>query len=457
MTHVRKDVWTLAPDDPIIVGYRHAVGVMKKRGPELVTSWTYQAAIHGKSAPNKLLWNQCQHEGWFFLPWHRMFLLRFEEIVREAIGSTDWTLPYWNYGLGGKNATLPIPFRQPKAGTEGNSLFVANRRPGINSGAEIPARSASPAAALARPHFIGTAEFGGGETGSKQFEGRMGVLEGTPHGAIHVAVGGLMGNPLTAAEDPIFWLHHANIDRLWTVWNATKGHVNPSQHPWLTQEFELFEKAGKVVKQACEAVQDTKALGYVYGTAATASHPPIAALAAAPAVLSAEVKEPLHEMVGATEKSITLVGDPVDVSVPIDAASAGVLAAGQHVYLNVENIAADRNPGVVYEVFVELPADPAPETEATHHIGNLSFFGIELSRNPQGDEHAHGLRFSAEISGFAHALAAEGKWAGHPLSVSFRPTELIPPEHPDPNDEVEPPSHPDTPVTIGRISVFYDA
>ncbi len=459
---VRRDIWTLKPDDPIIVGYRKAVEVMKARKPEKVTSWSYQAAIHGiETRHNQRLWNQCQHFGWYFFPWHRMYILHFEEIVRKAIGesklSENWALPYWNYGLGGENLTLPRPFREPTVDGKPNPLYVKDRKGGINSGAKIPAGAASAVHALSRPHFIGKAEFGGGETAPGHFQTQMGQLEGTPHGAIHVEVGGWMSNPDTAAQDPIFWLHHSNIDRLWTVWNAEAGRVDPTQPKWLTQQFELFDPKGDVVKLSCEEVRDTKALGYIYSTAATASHPPIATFAVPALAAADDVKDTRHEMVGATDKSITLVGDPVAAEVPIDASAAGELVPAQHVYLNVEDIEADRNPGVNYGVYVELPSDPAPETEAAHHVGNLSFFGIEISRDPHGDEHAHGLNFSADISGFAHQLAGEGKWAGHPLSVSFRPLELVPPEDPDPEDEVEAASHPDVPVTIGRISVFYDA
>ncbi|KAL7619911.1 hypothetical protein AAE478_010458 [Parahypoxylon ruwenzoriense] len=42
-------------------------------------------------------------------------------------------------------------------------------------------------------------------------------LEGTPHGAIHSAVGGDL-SPSTSPNDPIFFLHHTQIDRLWYLW-----------------------------------------------------------------------------------------------------------------------------------------------------------------------------------------------------------------------------------------------
>lgn len=44
-----------------------------------------------------------------------------------------------------------------------------------------------------------------------------------PHGGLHVWVGGDMGRVPTAAYDPIFWLHHCNIDRLWYEWQKEHG------------------------------------------------------------------------------------------------------------------------------------------------------------------------------------------------------------------------------------------
>jgi tyrosinase len=461
---VRRDVWSLRPDDPIITYYAKAVSAMQSRPAGDPTSWAYQAAIHGTEAgPNKPLWNQCQHGTWFFLPWHRMFLYHFEEIVRAAVieggGPHDWALPYWNYGLGGQKATLPLPFRRPKLDDgKPNPLFVSQRAPGINSGAELPSQATSPARALHRPHYIGAAEFGGGITQAAQFSQRTGKLEGTPHNAVHGVVGGQagwMGNILAAAKDPIFWLHHANIDRLWVEWSSVEGRTDPAQQQWRGHAFQFFEKNGKKVAMKCAGVLDTEAdLHYTYD-----STPPVAAAraVAAPDTGSAAMKEEQPQMVGATDRSFELVGEPVDVEVPVDAQAAGELAPDQHVYLNVEDIEGERNPGTVYGVYVDLPPEAPPEAEAAHHVGNLSFFGIEGASSPQGDEHAHGLRIAMDISAIAHELASHGKWAGHSLAVAFRPLALTPPDDPDPNDPVEPPTHHDLPVRIGRVSVFYDA
>jgi tyrosinase len=466
---VRREIWGLAPDDPTVLAYARAVAHMQERQPSDPTSWSYQAAMHGSEAsPTQPLWNQCQHRSWYFLPWHRMFLYHFEQIVRAAViatgGPADWALPYWNYGLGGRNAALPLPFRQPKlADGSANPLYVSARAPGINSGATLPAAATSPAPALARPHFVGAAEFGGGATAPAQFSTAGGKLEETPHNAIHVLVGGetgIMGNILTAAQDPIFWLHHANIDRIWSLWAATAGHSDPPEPKWRNQSFEFFDQAGQQVSMHCTDVLETLAdLGYTYDTTPTPPAPPSPTPPSPISPpLTAAMPAPEPQMIGASEQGLELVGAPASVSILIDGEAApDPIAANQHVYLNVEDIEGESNPGTVYGVYVNLPAGAPPDLEAIHHVGNVSFFGIERARNPQGDEPAHNLRVAADITGLARELEARGDWLGHTLVVTFRPLALVPPEIPDAHDAVRPAAGNDTPIRVGRVSIFYDA
>lgn len=103
---VRGDVWRLEdpnPFDPITLAYTGAVRTMQKRKDDDPTSWKYQAAIHGTYAAPKAgdPWNSCQHRGWFFLPWHWMYVYFFERIVRAAVAenkddAATFALPYWN-------------------------------------------------------------------------------------------------------------------------------------------------------------------------------------------------------------------------------------------------------------------------------------------------------------------------------------------------------------------------
>src|SRR5260370_25422169 len=57
-----------------------------------------------------------------------------------------------------------------------------------------------------------------------------GLLESYPHDQIHRAVGGIIGShagdmavPPTAGFDPVFSVHHTNIDWLWVQWACMPG------------------------------------------------------------------------------------------------------------------------------------------------------------------------------------------------------------------------------------------
>ena len=457
---VRREVRSLPPGDQTLPAYAEAVRVMKERPDTDPTSWSYQAAIHGSEIePLQPLWDQCKHGSWYFLPWHRMFLYYFERIVREIVlengGPEDWALPYWNYGLNGVNASLPDAFRNP-TNSDGstNPLYVEERAPGINGGALLPESATSPAAALARPDFVGVAEFGGGVAPpNQQFWSQTGRIEQTPHNVVHSLVGGAgwMGNPNQAAQDPIFWLHHSNIDRIWAVWNG-EGKVDPSEAEWAEQAFEFFDAGGGKASKACAEVMDTiKDLDYTYDP------PP-----SGPPVEAAPMPEPLAEqpkVVGATSEKVTLSGSDEAIPVEVDErAKEEVTEASRdtnprRLYLNIEDIEGETNPGTAYGVYVNLPDEPSEEDLETHHVTNVSFFGIERARNPRDDEHPHSLRVSVDVGHLLRALGEGGEWDGNPIDVSFRPLTLDPGEGQTYEylREQTPEEHP--PVHIGRVSL----
>jgi tyrosinase len=228
---VRKDAWKLSAIstwEPTLLWYAEAVGEMATRPASDPTSWRFQAGVHGydsrtdpfvklgqtpSQAVQNKFWKQCQHGSWFFLPWHRMYLGFFEEIVRATIvklgGPPDWTLPYWNYGdASNPNArSLPPCFRQallPDGSP--NPLFVIQgvtvlRAPGIDAGdlSLIPDQDVSLSDCLSQTIFSpdtdttsGNLGFGGPATGvnhdAQVFGSRS--VENIPHNMIHVDVGG---------------------------------------------------------------------------------------------------------------------------------------------------------------------------------------------------------------------------------------------------------------------------
>jgi Common central domain of tyrosinase len=460
--------------------YAAGVGRMKERPDADPTSWTYQAAIHGTETSPLALQNQCEHESWFFFPWHRLFLYFFEQIVRQAVvetgGPTDWTLPYWNYDLGGENASLPEPFRLPADSS--NPLFVPVRRPYYNAGGTLPDLIASEERALALREFTGNAMFGGNNKSPHRprFWGQPGLPEETPHGTVHVEVGGWMRNPEEAAQDPIFWLHHANIDRIWAVWNEREGGANPTEGGWLTHTFEFFNSQGEQMPMNCGETNRTELLGYTY-------YPPPSGVAPAPpdtvdGVASQPPPPPPPEpspdpgaptepkFVGSSEQPVTLEGEEAEVEVPIDPrAQAEVLEATEsddprHLYVNVEEIRGRANPDTAYAMYLNLPESPSSSDYDSHYLSSLSFFGIERTTNPGEDEAPHGMRVSVEAGDVVKILRDDPDWDRESLRIRFRPVVPEPTDAtPDEARELLESSYSGghEPVEIGRISLAIDA
>lgn len=471
VVHVRRNVWTLPEDDLTLAHYAAAVTEMKRRDADDPTSWAYQAAIHGTSeTPPKPLWNSCKHGSWFFLSWHRMYLWYFERIVRATVvdlgGPADWALPFWDYDADPSQARIPPAFRDAEGGA--NSLF-AERAHRLNLGDPLPFEITSPAYAMGRTQFVGEAEFGGGITpDGDAFWNRDGAVESTPHNAVHSHIGRWMGRTDTAALDPIFWLHHANIDRLWFEWASRPGHGNPTDPRWITQEYRFFDADGSERRLAASAVVDIAGqLRYTYESPVPVPPPPpVPPLSPSP---------PLPRARGADEWSERVRADTAQAARDgrrVTADRAARRSRGErHRTDRPADDAVTRHgagcprprgrPACVPQRrghrgraeprhglrHLRQPARRSPrELAESHRVGNLSFFGIERAQDPRGDEHPHGLRVTVEITPLVRRLVAEDAWDDRALRVTFLP---LGPRGPA-DAETE-----DPPVEIGRVSLGY--
>jgi tyrosinase len=134
-----------------------------------------------------------------FLAWHRWYVRRFEQRLQEE--NPGVTIPYWNWisdrGLP-RQLNRPAQLRRWRVRRQFERDFLPER---------VEVR-----AALSRDRFTA-------------FQRRLEFL----HGDVHIAVGGESGEMSTARspQDPLFWLHHANVDRLWAGWQE----AHPRKHP----------------------------------------------------------------------------------------------------------------------------------------------------------------------------------------------------------------------------------
>jgi tyrosinase len=483
---IRKDAWRLAATDKTLEWYGKAVAEMKKLPLNDPTSWRYQGAIHGyirsrdplkksgealpSSADKAKFWSQCQHNSWYFLPWHRGYLLQFERICRGHIvalgGPGTWALPYWDYSNNSdpKFRQLPVPFQAKTVGGKANPLFVAQRAVNPAGSGNVNLSSAEVSLdCLNRTHFVGTSSggspgFGGPITDFNHDGGTAGAVERTPHGDIHVAVGGNTGWMSffeQAALDPIFWLHHCNIDRLWEVWRARSASLgNPTQSAWLNKKFALHDAAGTVIAFTPAEMTSIATLGYTYQDMTEPLASAITGLAAAAGAEEAAMPippagpRPPAELAGATAKPISLGASPTAASVPIAAPAvafaegAGLVgepAPARRVFLNIENITGRGPPGT-YSVYVNVPEGGKPEDHPESFAGTLPLFGMAEASQADSAHGGSGLTHVLEITAIVDRLRAEGGWREDNLKVAFVPLRPVP-QGAD--------------IKIGRVSVYY--
>ena len=471
---IRRDVHTLPDWDPILEWYAKAIARMQERPLTDSCSWRYQAAVHefnGNAAPDEIpadadtYWNQCQHHSWFFLPWHRWYLLYFESVIIDAIKELGgphetWALPYWNYSDGSAKALrLPKSFTDETLNDDGvtpNPLRVEKRSKAANEGRNVTDAIFVALDCLKEPKFVAPASvqniagFGGPVTGfnhaATQPPRIMGKAEQSPHNTIHGAVGGpggFMSSFATAGLDPMFWLHHANIDRLWAVWrNRDARHTDPTESKWLDDiQFPFRDGSGApVIRTAREAV-DTAPLGYEYEDVSD----PLAAPEAA--VLSSVAADEtatfggtrMAEMIGSTDEPVRLTTQTSSAEVQVEAPSGPALLSvdetPRRVIVTLENVRGN-GTAMNYAVYVNGKL-----------AGVLPMFGVREASQAGGEHGGAGLEFRFDVT---DVVREAGLDPGN-LQVTFVP-DIDPADVPDGPSLLSAEEEPA--FEVGRVSVF---
>ena len=322
------------------------------------------------------MWDNCQAHSFnpsdpnffqemFFCNWHRHYVYYFEEIIRGVLNDPGFTLPYWNYLSGSvADLSMPAPFRDPNS-----PLFRPNRNPWVNAGDRIDKQNPGSLSldALAEPTYIDSADGG---------EGFCPLVDGNPHGLVHVLIGNNtnMGNVPTAANDPIFWVHHCNIDRLWESWNRAAGHTNPT---WPNRNFPFANGQGQAVSAPAAKANRTAMLNYQYDGYAASPAPPtnLTISGAAPRVTRAFASAPITLGSARGRVNLTPAGPPSAAPLSAERLFAPS-SASRRLYLVLGDIAAPADAASTYNVYIDLPdATAHPGPGDPHFMGTLHFFG----------------------------------------------------------------------------------
>ena len=407
---VRKSFKNLTAAE--LAAFKNGVAVMKSRPTNDPTSWAYQAAIHGTTlTPTQTAWNTCQHNITHFFSWHRMELCFFERILRKASGLPSLGLPYWNYSdSADPNARfLPAAFRTPANAT--NPLFTANRNAAINNGTgQLSASAVSLAAAIPGPI---------------PFYSFSSNVNGTPHGAVHGGIGGGMGSVPTAALDPIFWLHHCNIDRLWNRWLAGGGgRANPpaSDTVWHNTKFTFFDEFGEQVQMSGAELLNPNVCGCrtCYDEETVFTIWPILT----ERIRLAEIQ------IGSYRKQLALDARRLKFEIEFNDKARGAFDRSlrtrkpeeeMQFKLNFEGLKVEKPLDFFYEVYLNLPDNTQdPNYTMESYAGNLAFFAATQMHAQHGEKEE--LKFSANITGAVRRL--RNLQQQRTVSVTLVPTAL---------------------------------
>jgi len=383
----RSNVSSLAPNHPILVSYRAAITAMKALPSSDPRNWTRQAQIHQ---------NRCPHGNWFFLPWHRAYLLAFERICRQLSNNANFVLPYWDWT---GNPQLPAAFASQTFNGQPNALFNGTRS---SQNVTIPtnvAGSQRMATILNETTFeiFGSSRPNGQNNTSATWQragGLKGPFESGPHDQVHVRINGDMVS-LMSPLDPIFWLHHCNIDRVWDQWNRM-GRSNTSNSLWrnfaFNNQFFVPQAAGTTpFNVVVSGMLNIQALGYRYVPPVLT---PASLLVAAPPVDLTK----LTQVAKGSADQVVKINTPTSLDVKLDAPQAAALkkiqpvsppAAGPtaaaakpvqasgRVLAILRDITPPTNGNTEVRVFVNSPdASPETSTQDRHYAGSFTFFGV---------------------------------------------------------------------------------
>jgi len=414
----------LPGEDPrgwIFQWHIHAVADDRSKASELAR--LYPNSLDPDRALAETVWDTCEAHFdplrvSFFLPWHRMHLTSFERLVRSVTGATHFAMPYWNYTDSDRRA-LPPQFRSPDDPLW-KPLFRADRNPGVNDGRPIDQAGEAPLGlnAMMSPVYADT------------FDGDAGFcanLDNAPHSAVHVDVGTRergMGAVSWAANDPVFWLHHCNIDRIWASWNRA-GRRNPSDEAYLGQVFAFVDEAGTPLRRRVGDVLDTRALGYGYDRylERPSGSVPFPGISGSRFTTHAAS----YELSG----TVTLGSGPTTVWLGADRGGRyfgrlrSAAAAGRPFYLRVAGVRITRQPGVSYEVHLDpMPLAALPDRSSRSYSGTINVFGAVIHGSRSGPEPApytHPRNYSFVITDLVRDLLQAGRLT-QPPSVMLVPT-----------------------------------
>jgi tyrosinase len=445
----RRSVGELALDDPILETYREFVAKMKEKDPSELVSWVGFADVHGTAAG----FNHCPHGNWYFLPWHRAYLVMYERMCRELTGNQDFALPYWDWTI---DRQLPAAFAEETWNGSPNPLFEPSRwfDPNDSLPDDMVGEVEVIEPVLNETNFelFGTTRPSGQDSLDQSWittgSGIQGELEGNPHNRVHCWIGGIMCDA-RSPRDPIFMLHHGNIDRLWAVWNA-RGHQNSTDPLWADMEFldHFIAPDGTLYSQTVSDLYEVEPLGYSYGLKYgpvvaydEAQEERIAQILTGAMPAAGAARLPL--VVSATNERAAQALHPLGITLDMDASLLAHAAAPRptrgtgaeeimsflsapegapRVLAFIRNLSPPEQSNTEVRVFINCDylSQEVP-TSDPHYVSTIGFFMGQADHAGHGGGQRANPSFTVDLTGALRRLARAKRLSGEDITVQLLP------------------------------------
>ncbi|XP_073279754.1 polyphenol oxidase I, chloroplastic-like [Primulina huaijiensis] len=272
-----------------IFKYNLAVDRMKHLPADDPRSFMQQANIHcaycngAYDQPGQGTLDLQVHNSWLFFPFHRWYLYFYERILGKLINDPTFALPFWNWD-NPKGMTMPPMFLDPNSAIYDAKRNQKNLPPAVIDLGTTG--NTDPLQVVANNLTVMYTEMIRGNSNAYDFMGKP-YREGTPaepgpgapergsHTAVHVWVGVFpgggedMGNFYSAGRDPLFYCHHANVDRMWTLWQyflpSSKVPDKKITDPdFLDASFLFYDENAQLVRVTVKDCLDNLKIGFDY-------------------------------------------------------------------------------------------------------------------------------------------------------------------------------------------------
>ncbi|KAK9268473.1 hypothetical protein L1049_000224 [Liquidambar formosana] len=277
-------------NEEYIASYAHAIAKMKALPPEDPRSFMQQANVHCAYCSG--YYHQVEHKelqvhsSWLFFPFHRFYLYFYERILGKLIDDPTFALPFWNWDSRSPHGMqMPTMYTHDKESPLYDNLRSVQHQPPTPVDLEYSPNRYIPPPPEDQVHrnlstmyrqmvsngntsslFLGCAY----RAGDDPCPG-AGSIEKVPHNTIHNWCGNEyqpkredMGIFYSAARDPIFFAHHSNVDRMWTIWKEKLGGKDFNDPDWLDASFLFYDENGQLVRVKVRDCLDHNNLRYDY-------------------------------------------------------------------------------------------------------------------------------------------------------------------------------------------------